>query len=215
MTLCGRFIETIARRSARRGRPRRFGIAPLPTQTMHRHWPVAVGESLEHLRPCDAVGSRWSRRRCEARGAPQTWDTTGRRARSTPIGMFRGTVFVGGARLMRRIAKNWAEIGYWVHPAFTGRGFATRCCASAHDARTEPSRSDPYPRFITTRRTWRAVVFLQAGFRDGGEQAVKVAGAWRDRSQLCLEDGSASWAAKAWVRSRARNHNREAGVSPT
>jgi RimJ/RimL family protein N-acetyltransferase len=27
---------------------------------------------------------------------------------------------------MRRIAKDGLEIGYWVHPEFVGRGFATR-----------------------------------------------------------------------------------------
>ena len=31
---------------------------------------------------------------------------------------------------MRRIAKNGLEIGYWVHPAFVGRGFATRAAES-------------------------------------------------------------------------------------
>ena len=33
---------------------------------------------------------------------------------------------MGGAGLMRRIAKGGLEIGYWVHTDFVGRGFATR-----------------------------------------------------------------------------------------
>jgi len=57
-----------------------------------------------------------------ARGAPQTLGRRLANGRQYSYGMFRRDRVVGGAGLMRRIAANGLEIGYWVHPAFTGEG---------------------------------------------------------------------------------------------
>ena len=91
---------------------------------------AAVVESLEHLRPWmpwiafeptpledrQQLLARWARE----------WDE----GAGYTFGMFEGPRVVGGAGLMRRIAPDGLEIGYWVHPAFTGRGFATQAAGA-------------------------------------------------------------------------------------
>jgi RimJ/RimL family protein N-acetyltransferase len=54
------------------------------------------------------------------------WDRDWAKGIQYSFGMFRGDRVVGGAGLMRRVANDGLEIGYWVHSEFTGRGFATR-----------------------------------------------------------------------------------------
>lgn len=92
-----------------------------------------VSESLEHLRPWmpwasgdysladaqDYVG------RCETDWA----DGTAFNYLITADG-----IPVGSAGLMARIGSGGLEIGYWVHPAFTGRGLATSAAAALGDA---------------------------------------------------------------------------------
>ena len=87
---------------------------------------AAVGESVVHLRPWmpwialepttvkdrEELLDRWERE----------WDE----GIQYSFGMFDGTRVVGGASLMRRIGHDGLEIGYWVHPAYVGRGFATQ-----------------------------------------------------------------------------------------
>ena len=91
---------------------------------------AAVVESLEHLRPW----MPWiafeptplaDRQQLLARWAWE-WDE----GAGYTFGMFEGARVVGGAGLMRRIAPDGLEIGYWVHPAFTGRGFATQAAGA-------------------------------------------------------------------------------------
>ena len=92
-----------------------------------------VSESLAHLRPwmpwatsdygpADATGYL---QRCEADWAAGT--------------AFQYLVLAGGqpagsAGLMARIGDGGLEIGYWVHPTFTGRGVATSAAAALTDA---------------------------------------------------------------------------------
>jgi len=87
---------------------------------------VAIAESLEHLRPFLPwiAGEPLSLQDREALIA--RWDRAWAEGSEYCYGMFRGAHVVGGAGLMRRIAADGLEIGYWVHPAFVGRGFATR-----------------------------------------------------------------------------------------
>jgi ribosomal-protein-serine acetyltransferase len=58
------------------------------------------------------------------------WDREWAEGIQYSFGMFEGPCVVGGTSLMRRIAEDGLEIGYWVHPAFTGRGFATRAAGA-------------------------------------------------------------------------------------
>lgn len=91
---------------------------------------LAVAESLEHLRPwmpwiALEPTSLEAREKLFAQ-----WDRDWAKGVQYSFGMFRDGRVVGGAGLMRRIAKHGLEIGYWVHRDFTGRGFAT-CAAEA------------------------------------------------------------------------------------
>ena len=87
---------------------------------------VAIGESLEHLRPWMPWIAPEPLRLEEREELIERWDRDWAKGREYSYGMFQGARVVGGAGLMRRIAKDGLEIGYWVHPAFVGRGFATR-----------------------------------------------------------------------------------------
>jgi ribosomal-protein-serine acetyltransferase len=85
----------------------------------------AVRESLDHLRPWmpwaaqEPVGAR--ARRAWIRDRLTEAADGGDRA----YGLFLGGRVVGGCGLHRRIGPAALELGYWVHAAFTRRGFAT------------------------------------------------------------------------------------------
>jgi RimJ/RimL family protein N-acetyltransferase len=86
----------------------------------------AIAESLEHLRPWmpwTAVEplSREDRARLIVEFARQ-WEAE----ESFVYGIFVGETPVGGTGLHPRIGADALEIGYWVHPQWTGRGIATR-----------------------------------------------------------------------------------------
>jgi len=87
---------------------------------------VAIGESLEHLRPYMPWIALEPLSLEEREALLARWDKAWAEGTEYSYGMFRGDRVVGGAGLMRRIAADGLEIGYWVHPAFVGRGFATR-----------------------------------------------------------------------------------------
>ena len=92
-----------------------------------------VSESLEHLRPWmpwatasyGLADAREYLSQCEADWAAGT--------------AFQYLIEVGGtpagsAGLMARIGPGGLEIGYWVHPSFTGRGVATSASAALTEA---------------------------------------------------------------------------------
>jgi RimJ/RimL family protein N-acetyltransferase len=99
---------------------RRYSLGDAPALA------AAVGESLEHLRPFMPWVALEPTTLAEREELLRRWDDDWANGRQYSYGMFRRDRVVGGAGLMRRIAANGLEIGYWVHPAFTGRGFATR-----------------------------------------------------------------------------------------
>jgi ribosomal-protein-serine acetyltransferase len=92
-----------------------------------------VSESLEHLRPwmswaASGYGPRDAAdyvRRCEDDWAART---------SFSYLILAGGIPAGSAGLMARIGEGGLEIGYWVHPGFTGRGVATSAAAALTDA---------------------------------------------------------------------------------
>jgi len=85
----------------------------------------AVGESLQHLRPWMPWIAHEPATVKEREELIARWERDWDEGTQYSFGMFQGVRVVGGAGLMRRIAKDGLEIGYWVHPDFTGRGFAT------------------------------------------------------------------------------------------
>ena len=85
----------------------------------------AIAESVEHLRPWMPWAaaeplSLADRTQLVAEFCRQ-WAT----GESYVYGMFAGGAPVGGTGLHPRIGHGGLEIGYWVHPAWTGRGVAT------------------------------------------------------------------------------------------
>lgn len=88
-----------------------------------------VNESLEHLRPWMAwaagdyalADAQEFVQRCEAEWAART---------AFNYLIITGGCPAGSAGLMARIGRGGLEIGYWVHPAFTGRGVATSAAAA-------------------------------------------------------------------------------------
>jgi RimJ/RimL family protein N-acetyltransferase len=87
---------------------------------------LAVTESLEHLRPWMPWVALEPTSVEEREKLFRQWDRDWAEGTQYSFGMFREGRVVGGAGLMRRIAPDGLEIGYWVHRDFVGRGFATR-----------------------------------------------------------------------------------------
>ncbi len=86
---------------------------------------LAVGESLEHLRPWMPWIALEPTTLKDREELLARWERDWYEGTQYTFGMFQASVVVGGAGLMRRIDQGGLEIGYWVHQAFTGRGFAT------------------------------------------------------------------------------------------
>lgn len=92
-----------------------------------------VLESLEHLRP-------WMPWATSGYGLPDARDYLQRCEESWADGSaFQYLILAGGepagsAGLMARIGDGGLEIGYWVHPAYTGRGVATAASAALTEA---------------------------------------------------------------------------------
>jgi ribosomal-protein-serine acetyltransferase len=92
-----------------------------------------VTESLDHLRPWmpwattdyDLAVARDFVQRCEA-----DWDA----GTAFNYLILSGAEPAGSAGLMARIDPGGLEIGYWVHPAYTGRGVATAAATALTEA---------------------------------------------------------------------------------
>jgi ribosomal-protein-serine acetyltransferase len=85
----------------------------------------AVAESSEHLRPWMAWIAEEPLTLGQRRSMLIKFERDWRDGGDAMLGMFFDGRVVGGCGLHRRIARNGLELGYWVHPYFTRRGFAT------------------------------------------------------------------------------------------
>lgn len=85
----------------------------------------AVSESIMHLAPWMPWVALEPTTLVARRKLFAQWDRDWAEGRQYSYGMFRHGEVVGGAGLMRRIAPDGLEIGYWVHPRYTRRGYAT------------------------------------------------------------------------------------------
>lgn len=86
---------------------------------------VAVTQSTEHLRPWMGWVSQepmtLAQRRLWLAAREREWAMGG----DVVLGVFVDGEAAGGCGLHRRVASDGLEIGYWIHPAFTGRGIGT------------------------------------------------------------------------------------------
>jgi len=91
-----------------------------------------VTESLEHLRPWMPWVAGYGPHSAVAylSDSQQSWEAG--TAFNYAIGY--GAAVVGSCGLMARIGPGGLEIGYWVHPSYTGRGLATDAAAALTQA---------------------------------------------------------------------------------
>ena len=106
-------------------------------QVTLRRWRVAdldvldrlISDSLEHLRPWMPWAAAHSRESVldYLTRAQESWEAGD--AYNYAITADGGTV-VGSTSMMRRIGPGGLEIGYWIHPGWTGRGLVTMAAAA-------------------------------------------------------------------------------------
>jgi len=158
---------------------------------------AAIGESLEHLRPWMPWIVPEPLSLEEREQLIEAWDRNWAKGTEYSYGMFRGARVVGGAGLMRRIAKDGLEIGYWVHSAFVGRGFATR----AAQALTTLGLSLPGVTHVEIHHDKANVasgrVPLKLGFEMVDEQPGRIAAPGETGLSCVWRMDRAGWAARA------------------
>ena len=94
---------------------------------------LAVTESIDHLRPWlpwIAFEPLTVKERHELIAG---WERDRGANGDTVYGIFLDGLPIGGTGLHRRVGPNGLEIGYWVHPDHTRRGFATEVVAALTD----------------------------------------------------------------------------------
>ncbi|MFE0580675.1 GNAT family N-acetyltransferase [Streptomyces sp. NPDC058874] len=87
----------------------------------------AIRESLDHLVPWLPWAADPGRRQTAeylAR-AKEQWEA----GQDFSYAITSGAEVIGGCALMRRVGAGGLEIGYWLHPAWTGRGLVTAAVA--------------------------------------------------------------------------------------
>lgn len=85
----------------------------------------AVTESLEHLRPWMAWVPNEPMSREDRVANIREWSAAWADGGDVTAGVFHQGRVVGGSGLHRRAGPDTLEIGYWIHPQFKRRGFAT------------------------------------------------------------------------------------------
>ncbi|MBV9101854.1 MAG: GNAT family N-acetyltransferase [Candidatus Dormibacteraeota bacterium] len=102
---------------------------PRDAESLHR----AVLESVDHLRPWVPFASREPITLSQRRTAMKQWQGWLDDGGDRMYGLFLGDQVVGGCGLHRRIGPGGLEIGYWVHPGFVRRGYATAAARTMTD----------------------------------------------------------------------------------
>lgn len=87
---------------------------------------AAVEESREHLRPWMPWASDPRMSLAERHAQIARWSSEWAQGGDCTYGIFVAGQVAGGGGLHRRLGEGALEIGYWLHPAFTGRGLMTQ-----------------------------------------------------------------------------------------
>jgi ribosomal-protein-serine acetyltransferase len=85
----------------------------------------AVAESVEHLRPWMPWAAEEPLTIAARRQLIASWERDWEGGGDVVLGVFSAAEVAGGTGLHRRRGPGALEIGYWLHPAFVGRGIAT------------------------------------------------------------------------------------------
>jgi RimJ/RimL family protein N-acetyltransferase len=85
----------------------------------------AIAESVEHLRPWMPWAADEPLGIDARRDLLTSWERDWERGGDVVLGIFSDGQVAGGTGLHRRRGPGALEIGYWLHPAFVGRGLAT------------------------------------------------------------------------------------------
>ena len=182
------------------------------------HWPVTLRHEAVRLRPVRARDERaWSEIRQRGEAWFRPWDssrppesleesisftTLMRRSRArarqgtmlpwaveyAPEGgkpRFVGQVTVGG---ITHGSASWAQIGYWIDPAWAGRGIIPTAVAMACDYCFASLRLHRIEIAIRPENTNSLAVVRKLGFRYEGRRPayMHVDGAWRDHDMFAL-----------------------------
>jgi ribosomal-protein-serine acetyltransferase len=94
----------------------------------------AVGESHEHLRPWMAWITEEPQTLEQRKARIREWERKWLQGGDVILGIFVDDEVAGGCGLHRRGGPSTLEIGYWIHPSFTGRGLATTVARLLTDA---------------------------------------------------------------------------------
>lgn len=94
----------------------------------------AVAESAEHLRPWMPWIAQEPQTLAQRRRMVGGWEREWRAGGDVYLGVFVDGRVAGSTGLHRRIAPDGLELGYWIHPAHTRRGLATRVARLLTDA---------------------------------------------------------------------------------
>ena len=91
-----------------------------------------ITESLEHLLPWMPWAADHSRASVQdyLAGAQQDWES----GTAYNYAITTGGTLVGSCSMMRRIGPGGLEIGYWIHPGWTGLGLVTMAAAALTSA---------------------------------------------------------------------------------
>jgi ribosomal-protein-serine acetyltransferase len=90
---------------------------------------AAVSESADHLRPWMAWIEHEPMSLADRRAFVESGEAQRRAGGDAVYGIFVDGRIAGGTGLHHRGAPHTLEIGYWLHPDFTGRGLVTRVAA--------------------------------------------------------------------------------------
>lgn len=85
----------------------------------------AVTESEDHLRPWMGFMAHEPQTRAQRRAMLAEREREWRAGGDVMLGVFLAGAVAGSCGLHRRLGPSGLEIGYWLHPSFTGRGLAT------------------------------------------------------------------------------------------